>query len=62
VGLCRQGLHVGADLVRHIALRGDAVGADDDDIDKPALQQVTGVLYLAIVISRLIGMNARRGS
>jgi hypothetical protein len=26
------------------------------------LQQVTGVLYLAIVISRLIGMNARRGS
>ena len=26
------------------------------------LQQVTGVLYLAIVISRLIGMNARRGA
>ena len=26
------------------------------------LQQVTGVLYLAIVISRLIGMTARRGS
>lgn len=25
------------------------------------LQQVTGVLYLAIVISRLMGMNARRG-
>ena len=35
-----QRLQVSADLVADIALRGDAVGADDDDIHLPVLHQV----------------------
>src|SRR5436190_302898 len=36
----RERLEIGADLVRHIALRGDAVGADDRDVDLVVLHQV----------------------
>ena len=33
-------LEIGADLVADVALRGDAVGAGDDEIDEPVLHQV----------------------
>src|SRR5262249_14594939 len=35
-----QRLQVGADLVRHVAVAGDAVGADDTQIDEPPLHEM----------------------
>ena len=38
-----QRLKIGADLVRHVAIAGDAVGADDAQINKPLLQQMPAI-------------------
>ena len=37
----RQGLEIGADLVAGVAVPGDAVGADDDEVDLALLHQVS---------------------
>ena len=36
----RERLEIGPDLVADVAVGGDAVGADDDEIDQPVLHQV----------------------
>src|ERR1043165_2522328 len=42
VRLRQDGYGVRADLVRRVAVRGDAVGADDDGVERPLLEEVPG--------------------
>ena len=48
---CRRGerLQIGADLVGDVAVGGDAVGADDAEIDLPALHEMPPALSAMIV-------------